>query len=77
MSSILTFQVNNLAQPYGICNHKQLKHSDFYTTEECYLECLTTMAQKQCGCSNIYMTQTSGEGICCCHMIVRTVESEK
>ncbi|XP_052768020.1 acid-sensing ion channel 5-like [Mya arenaria] len=37
--------IDNLPDPHGDCAEKALRHTTYYTTEECYLDCLTTHAQ--------------------------------
>ena len=48
-------KIDNLPAPHGDCDWKQLRHTDHYTTEECYLDCLTRHAETTCGCRDIYM----------------------
>ncbi|XP_060600472.1 uncharacterized protein LOC132753933 isoform X2 [Ruditapes philippinarum] len=52
--------IENLPKPYGECDTKKLSHTDFYTTEECYLDCLVDLAHKTCGCRDIYMPDQKG-----------------
>lgn len=54
-------QVNNLPKPHGDCDSKQLTYVKHYSTEECYLDCLTTLQNSRCGCRDIYMPQINGK----------------
>ncbi|WAR19543.1 ASIC2-like protein, partial [Mya arenaria] len=46
--------IDNLPDPHGDCAEKALRHTTYYTTEECYLDCLTTHAQGKCSCRDTY-----------------------
>ncbi|XP_053396435.1 uncharacterized protein LOC123544907 isoform X3 [Mercenaria mercenaria] len=57
--------IDNLPKPYGECDTKQLGHTDYYTTEECYLDCLVNLARERCGCRDIYMPDSTGSTPVC------------
>ena len=40
--------------PYGDCSSKPLNHTAFYTTEECFLDCMSEVVTEECGCKYIY-----------------------
>lgn len=55
-----TWQIDNLPAPHGDCAWKQLRHTMYYSTEECYMDCLTRHAENVCGCRDIYMHGGNG-----------------
>ncbi|XP_052769455.1 acid-sensing ion channel 4-B-like isoform X2 [Mya arenaria] len=46
--------IDNLPSPHGDCATKELRHTTYYTTEECYLDCLINYAQIKCRCRDTY-----------------------
>ena len=54
--------------PYGDCGSKQLNHTDFYTAEECFLDCMTTTVTQKCGCRDIHMGKNGHAAIGSCNL---------
>ena len=54
--------------PYGDCGSKQLNHTDFYTAEECFLDCMTTTVTQKCGCRDIHMGKNDHAAIGSCNL---------
>ena len=52
--------------PYGDCGSKSLNHTTFYTSEECFLDCLTAVLTEKCGCRDIYMATDGHAGPAVC-----------
>ncbi|KAH3852886.1 hypothetical protein DPMN_095407 [Dreissena polymorpha] len=55
------YQIDNLPKPHGNCDWKELRHTDYYTSDECYLDCLMTLAEDRCGCRDVYMPRVNGQ----------------
>ncbi|WAR19545.1 hypothetical protein MAR_001383 [Mya arenaria] len=52
--------IDNLPAPHGDCAMKELRQTTYYTTEECYLDCLTKYGQNTCGCRDTYWPYFNG-----------------
>ena len=66
----MVFQINNLENPYGNCKDLTLEHTSYYTTEECYMSCLTKIAKTVCGCRDMFMPNAYGEWTFHCTIII-------
>ena len=54
--------------PYGDCGNKPLKHTVFYTAEECFLDCMTAVVTEKCGCRDVYMDPEGQSGPAICNL---------
>ena len=54
--------------PYGDCSSKPLNHTAFYTTEECFLDCMSEVVTEECGCKDIYARADNDTMIKTCNL---------
>ena len=54
--------------PYGNCGSKPLNHTDLYTAEECFIDCMTTVVIEKCGCRDMYMVANDSSGSTKCNL---------
>ena len=55
--------------PYGNCGSKPLNHTTLYTSEECFLDCMTAVVTEKCGCRDIYMKTNDSDGPAICNLL--------
>ena len=54
--------------PYGDCSSKPLNHTAFYTTEECFLDCMSEVVTEECGCKDVYTRADNDTMIKTCNL---------
>ena len=67
-AGINLLMIDYQSPPYGNCGSKKLGHSEFYTAEECFLDCMAKTISQKCGCRDIYMGSSGHSGLDICNL---------